>query len=350
MLIKKIFDRTTYKNFWPKVLKKITRYPKGLKALFWCTQTQPISAIYKYFYKKAIDKNVKSFEFKDICLSIEPMNVCNAKCVMCVYPHLKRKKEMMSFELFKKIIDDCASHGIRGASINVYSEPLLDPLIFDRIKYLKEKGFWVKLFTNMSVADDEKINKIFESGLDILNMSLDSLKKETYEKIRGLSFEDVTKNINKIIEEKKRRGAKAPVLTIVFVGQDLNNHEKEEFFDHWRNKGIDKLDYNPDNRIIEIAGLRGIFDARGRYTSYPCQLLWKKLVVLSSGKVALCCMDYEGEYAIGDFKIQTLKEIWESDRAKNFREMHLNFKGDKLDICKKCSYPYYRFFRTWWMK
>jgi hypothetical protein len=41
---------------------------------------------------------------------------------------------------------------------------------------------------------------------------------------------------------------------------------------------------------------------------------------------------------VGDIKTQTLREIWEGDKMREFRVMHL--KGQRCDnqMCRSCSY------------
>ena len=55
-------------------------------------------------------------------------------------------KKVMGIELFKKIVDDCFSEGIRNFNLNFYNEPFLDPLLFERVKYMKSKGLKVSFF------------------------------------------------------------------------------------------------------------------------------------------------------------------------------------------------------------
>ena len=69
-------------------------------------------------------------------------------------------------------------------------------MIFERIEYLKSKNVRIQLFSNGSVLDDNKIDRIIESGLNDIRFSIDGVKKETYEKIRkGLNFEKTISNI-----------------------------------------------------------------------------------------------------------------------------------------------------------
>src|SRR3954462_2903705 len=51
---------------------------------------------------------------------IESTNICNAKCVFCPRDDMHRKHGFMSFELFRKIVDECADLGITHVRMHNY--------------------------------------------------------------------------------------------------------------------------------------------------------------------------------------------------------------------------------------
>ena len=73
-------------------------------------------------------------------VNIENTNLCNSKCVMCPHRFMKRKQGIMDMGLFRKIADDCRTHNVKTIHINLFGEPLIDTLLFERIKYLKDIG------------------------------------------------------------------------------------------------------------------------------------------------------------------------------------------------------------------
>lgn len=87
-------------------------------------------------------------------IDIESTNACNAKCNICPHKKMRRKIGNMEWTLFKKIADDCARSNVRNITLNGFGEPLLDPLLSDRIKYLKKVGIPnVFMYTNGSLLD-----------------------------------------------------------------------------------------------------------------------------------------------------------------------------------------------------
>jgi 2-iminoacetate synthase ThiH len=45
-------------------------------------------------------------------VQIESTNLCNAKCVFCPRDEMHRRQGVMDFDLFAKIVDECAALGI----------------------------------------------------------------------------------------------------------------------------------------------------------------------------------------------------------------------------------------------
>lgn len=305
-----------------------------------------INALYKKIYINNIFRKLAKFKLSDLMISIEPANICNSRCAMCPYQKMTRPKETMPMELFKKIVDDCIKEGIKNFNLNFYNEPFLDPLIFERIQYLKSKNLRASLYSNGSVVNEAMAEKILESGLDEINFSFDSIRKETYEKIRiGLNFKETLDNILNLIKKKKGFGLKRPRIRVVLVKQELNKDEVEDYKNFWKGKA-DMIVIGTDDNRNETSELFG--SLRKKTIPFPCRKLWREMVVMSDGKIPLCCIDYDGKVILGDFKIQTLREIWESEKFKKIRELHLNFQADKIPVCVSCLHPYRMNLRSWW--
>src|SRR5688572_32858334 len=73
-------------------------------------------------------------------VQIESTNICNAKCVFCPRDDMHRKQGVMSLELFKKIVDECATLGITHVRVHNYGEPFLDRHLTEKVRYAKAKG------------------------------------------------------------------------------------------------------------------------------------------------------------------------------------------------------------------
>jgi radical SAM protein with 4Fe4S-binding SPASM domain len=72
-----------------------------------------------------------------------------------------------------------------------------------------------------------------------------------------------------------------------------------------------------------------------RIPDLPCGR-WFELSVMATGKVALCCMDGTGEYAIGDVNEQSLAEIYNAPGWRARRERMISRRG--IHPCSTCTY------------
>ncbi len=168
--------------------------------------------VYANFYKKQMKQIMLSQKDGPVKVIIENTNACNAHCVFCVRDKLTRKIGFMDFSLFKKIIADCVDLKVKEVAIYRFGEPLLDPYFSQKVAYAKRAGIEVvSTNTNASLLTKETANEILESGLDRIYISLDSNTKEIYEKIRkGLNYDIVKNNINRLVELKNARKQKNP--------------------------------------------------------------------------------------------------------------------------------------------
>lgn len=303
-----------------------------------------LNTIYKTVYMHHIKSVIKK---QSLFITLEPYNICNLRCIMCPYPKMKRKKELMSMDLFKKIIDEAKDLGCTIVTLQVYSEPLLDPLLINRIRYIKSKGMKAGFFTNAILLNEKMALKILKLGVDFIKFSVDAGNKEDYEKIRvGGNWETVKNNIISFYKERKRRGLEKPKISIFMIKQIFNEKNIKSHKDFW-SKWSDEINISTvDNRAegkISKSFLK-------KYKKpYPC-FTPNHLTILSNGKVVMCCLDYEGRMVLGDLKTQTLKNIIESEKFKRIQSLHMGFNGDKLKMCKNCTRLYRNSAFYWWQE
>lgn len=262
----------------------------------------------------------------------------------------------MDMDLFKKIIDDIAQNGIKWRELAYYNEPLLDPMLFERIKYAKSRGLKIHLNTNGTLLTQEKRKAILDSGLDVISVSLDAATAETYRKVRGSAdFEKVKNNVIALIEERNRRFLNKPRIQVGFVFQKDNCHEVEEFRAFWKNLADKVAIWGLTTRTTRMKELVvkkfDLAKPRLRFF-YPCHIVFKNPAVLSDGRVTPCCPDYDGLLSVGNFKHETFNQIWNSPKYREIRDTFLAGRGETIDICQKlrCGFLYHQAYFIWWRR
>lgn len=294
---------------------------------------------YNDLYDKKINKTIERLDYEfPTCVDIGTTNLCNSNCIMC--PHSKLKKlGTMKISLFRKIIDNCKYLGIENVNLSFFGEPLLDKGLFEKIKYAKNKGLSIGLYSNGSLLNKDNIKNIIESQLDGISISIDGFSKVVYERIRkGLDFNKVEKGINDLIEFRNKNGNNKPIISLVLVELDENKHEIKEFYEKWRGKVNDIKILNMRNWTsnIDKENTKESINSR-KLIRRPCLLLWTKLVIDWNGDVVLCCDDWNHKVVLGNLKKDTIERIWKGDKLNYIRYKHLHRDFNNLELCSKCN-------------
>ena len=263
-------------------------------------------------------------------VQIEATNICNAKCTFCPRDDMKRRQGVMGMDLYRKVVDECASLGISHVRMHNYGEAFVDKQLPAKIAYAKSKGIpEVGVITNGSLLGPEVARAVIEAGLDAINISLDAAGKATFESTRiGLTYDKVIANVEGLVRIRGELGRRRPKLILSFVRQD-NSAEEQAFIDHW-SAVADKI------HITELHNWAGTLKRRAD-VNVPCYRQWLTFTVLWDGRVSLCCADLDGHVVLGDLNSQTIADIWNSDAYRRVRREHLASGGP--DICRNCDLP-----------
>jgi len=217
----------------------------------------------------------------------------------------------MQFETVKKIVED--NPQVRTYGLNDWGEPLLHPDIVEIVRFLKSKGKQVYFATNAVLLNPEMSEALVKAGLDRIFFSVDGVGT-SYEKIRGVPYELIKKNILGFISEA---GLNTQINVVCVVSKD-NEANALEVKREWQRYAQvyyqPQLLFVPDTRKQKCAELYG-----------------NHLVVLSDGTVVPCCADYEGELRLGNVNEHTLNEIENGPALAKLR------KDSTGSFCGKCS-------------
>ena len=259
-----------------------------------------------------------SRSFRLTSINIESTNHCNLKCKMCpVNSEMKRKKEFLDFQLFKKILDE--NPQLEFILPFQWGEPLLHKQIFDMIAYARQKHIRTMMTTNGTLLNPEMNRKIVESGLTRLTFSVDGFG-DTHTAIRGFSYEQLKENIIQFKHMRDHLNGEIRIDISMVVFED-SEADVEKYFYEWE-QIADRVQLIP--RFVP--GVR----------QHKCRELWRgTLVVLSNGLVTTCCADYDGAMIVGDARTERLTDIWNGPKMRMLRRSHVRkrFPG----ICRTCG-------------
>ena len=311
----------------------------------------------KFLFKSSNVKKIISelkrnrLERFPLVVQVESTTACNADCIMCPHSKLTRAGGHMDFNLYKQIVDECSKHQRQMK----YFFPFLNGELFlvpgwqDYLAYARDKLPYTKIgiFTNGSLLNAKNTDAILKIQPDWIHVSFDGTSKEVFESIRrNLNFEQIESNIIGFINERKKFHQRKPRLTISVIRMKKNAEALADFLTKWR-----KI---VDNVTVESYcnwGGAVIDDSFGRKAGKrnACFRLWTNLTVLVNGDTCLCCLDYEGKILLGDLREESIVDIWQGEKLKNIRRIHLAAKFNDIELCSRCNYRKYETASPiWW--
>jgi MoaA/NifB/PqqE/SkfB family radical SAM enzyme len=288
---------------------------------------------------------------------IDPTNGCNLGCPLCPtgLGVSERKKGMLKFEQFKKIIDESKDYCIELHLYN-WGEPTLNKSLIEMIKYAKKYGIWSRISSNLSLNYKENyLEELVSSGLSLLHVDVDGIDQEVYEKYRKKgNLNLVINNVKKIVDIKKKLNINEPVLELSMLAMKQNEHQHNDFLkmanelkvDEAR---IDKIQYNPNmskewlpvNKDLIYNtyedGLANSNSAKDEEKK-PCHWPWSGIVINWDGGINPCCIIDDPNSDFANILEKNIKEVWNSDEYISSRSEFGDQKNiSKNTICNICK-------------
>ena len=267
-------------------------------------------------------------------LQIEPSSICNYRCVFCFMTDKsltdKRNGHMgqMSLELFKKIID-AAENKVEFISLASRGEPMACKDISKMLEYTVGKFLNLKINTNASLLNEEKIHAILSGGVKTLVISADAADKESYKSLRvNGNLEKVLKNLELFNNIKEKNYSSSKIITRV-SGVKVSDEQKFKDMEKVWGGLVDQVafvNYNP---------WENSYEKETNNIKQPCSDLWRRMFIWWDGKVNPCDVDYKSKLSVSIFN-SDLKSLWNCKAYENLRSVHIDEKRNQLKPCNAC--------------
>lgn len=282
-------------------------------------------------------------------VQMETVSGCNARCKMCSVNDWTRSKSVMSEALFAKLLAELAARRdwVEQVTLQLGGEPLLDRRLEDRVAALKQAGIRSVAFTtNASLLDEARSRRLLEAGVDAIDFSIDGASAETFEAIRvNLSYADVRDNVLRFVALRNAAGRAVQVRVRMVIQQD-NAHELDAFVNYWRSQ-LGTNDYVIGRFLNWWAGWReDLATVPGNLlhqkppsvdiNSLPCLAPFSTLVVLSDGRVPLCCLDYNADTPMGSVVESGIAGVWQGEAFRKVRVEHRARGRASMPFCRDC--------------
>lgn len=180
---------------------------------------------------------------KDI-IRMDTNSFCNIRCIMCNQMSTCKKKQFMSLEEYKKIIDNLGST-TRMLYLSCAYEPLVTPDFTEYLKYAKEKGIpHVSFCTNALLLDSKIISRLVEYEVDEIIISFNGFCEEDYNRImKGSNFNRVCANIKALSDYKEKHQSVTPHIRLNSILLKSNLLNFEDMFRFLSEHDIDTVQF-----------------------------------------------------------------------------------------------------------
>ena len=265
---------------------------------------------------------------------LEISNRCNLRCAFC--PGTKRPGRSMTEAEFSTLLPRLQPY-TDFLYFHLMGEPLCHPLLGPFLNLAGEAGFRVILTTNGTLLPQRQSLLLASPALHKVNVSLHAFEANDL----TVPFEAYLKGCTDF-----GRAAEGRVLVTyrLWNGGGANRRNSEIL------AALEQAFPRP--WVEERRGIRlgeRVYLEYGEKFDWPdlqapdggervfCYGLRDQLGVLCDGTVVPCCLDHEGDLALGNLFDQTLPEILDSPRARAIYEGFSRRQAAE-PLCRRCGY------------
>lgn len=300
-------------------------------------------------------------------LEVEVTTKCNLRCVICEHTYWNEPERDMSFEDFKKIVDEFPK--LKWIGLTGIGESFLNKDFLKMLYYVKSRNIFVELYDTFFFIDDKVARELIKMGVDKIFASIDAATKETYERIRlGSNFDRVIQNVKHLAELKSEMKAYFPRIGFHFVVNKLNLHEMPKYV-----QLVHELTPKEHCSIQFSRMLHNFEEIKGLFAEVPEDMIrktekgarelgieifwntdvpkfkssltqcteWIMPFIFVTGHVIPCCAgneaghrDFQKKTALGNVFEEKFTTIWHNEKYKNLRKMLRQGKAPLA--CKNC--------------
>nr|WP_295444595.1 radical SAM protein [uncultured Thiodictyon sp.] len=282
---------------------------------------------------------------------VDPSSACNFSCPFCPTGHRDMIEETARFQgvmklpLFQKIVDDLQEFDRPIKVLRLYKdgEPFLNKNLDKMIAYAKQSGKveYIDTTTNASLMTPERLGPILDAGLDKINISVDGMTHQQYQKFTGFDF-DFEKFVANVKWLYAHKGNCEIVLKI--PGELITEAQREEFYETFGDH-CDRIfieNFAPCWPQFDVEAHTGFKITTGIYQqpvtpTDTCPYIFYSMSVNADGLVSACFLDWGRKLLMGDVRRQSLKSIWHSEQLNAHRLMHLEGKRSQHPVCRSCG-------------
>ena len=268
---------------------------------------------------------------------VEITNVCNLRCAFC--PGTRRAPRTMTAEEFARVLDELSGR-VSYVYLHVMGEPLLHPQLAALLALAAARGMKVCLTTNGTLLGKRAETLLAAPALHKVSVSLHSVEENGGDPAQARDYLEAAWSF------AVRAAARGVIVALRLWNGGAADAGNGAILDFLREKtGADAW---PEPRAHSFRLTENVYLERENAFAWPdlaadeaptefCLGLREQLGVLADGTVVPCCLDHEGDVALGNLFTQGLDEILNGARAKALVE-GFSRRRPAEELCRRCGY------------
>lgn len=327
---------------------------------------------------------------------IDLTNRCNNNCICCWTkspllgdnrPAPTWHSQQLETEIVLQLINELSVLGTKIIRFTGGGEPFLHQDIIKLITAVKSHNMYCAVTTSLNMIDREGIDRVIDTGLDELSVSLWASNSAEYTATHPNKSEDTFKRITSVLKrvsQKKRKSVfsllkneenKGPRVNILNVISKANHTGIVDMYEYALNIRADSIYFtvvdiiegstdslllSSDDRLLvnnackhiakrnrtllgnqrifldnfegflerinETSAQTGQYD-KIRVENIPCYIGWLFCRIMADGQVAPCCRGVN--IPMGDLHHTSFSDIWFSENYNRFRTMAKNIHQNR---------------------
>jgi hypothetical protein len=258
---------------------------------------------------------------------------------------MKRAGGTMDIALFEKIVadihkmlEDFGDKEMTEIALTRWGEPLMHKDIARYIAIVKRYELYTYIPTNGIVMGQDKRKMLLSSGIDKMNISVDTINDERHLELMGIPIRRRIINILLLFKERFERKQQYPVIEVSMVKYPGYEKEVELFRKFFELVSADRTNVGDCFNLMGAVD----FDFDPADKSAPCINPWYCIGIYWDGRATFCLQDPEGDdTCIGNCADTPLYEIWNNKEAQRIREAVWNANYAQFPACKRCNVNVY---------
>ncbi len=239
----------------------------------------------------------------------------------------------IDLEIIRRIAEWIANDDDVRIVLAGFGEPTAHPRFGDICRILRDGGAAaIAVRTGASRTDARIDAALFETPVDLVEVTLDAASVETYLRVHGTDvYQAVCDQVERWLARRSEQQQVLPMIVPSMIKANETLDDLETFVDHWQNR-LGMVQVTGYSHHAGQLPRRAVTETAPPDRA-PCRRVFSRMIVLADGRVTTCDQDFAGTQTLGLLTDTPISDIWRSDRLETIRS---RICGD-APLCAPCT-------------